>query len=505
MMIGNRITSGRNITRPLRRWAGAVAAVLALGAPGTTSRAANRQVEIVSQEPGVTPFIEMITVNMDHPANLKSYQFTVHPKKGSLTRAISAQYSTAALQRRGFLNLDSQVVTLPVYGLYQDRLNKVTLTFRFANGGSQTDTLSIQTGPFTGAAALKVAQARTADTKLSYDFFLLKNYDTPASPLIIDTDGELRWAGTSGDPAGSEASAFYQNGVYIGAGTSLLRMELDGAVTLNHDLSDAGVTAFHHNIDPGRDGLVLDVTIPWAVESVNLEVDASGNVLRQWNLGTILAAAMTAGGDDPAGFVQDPKLGDWFHNNCTTYRASDNTLLVSSRENFVVALDYDSGAVKWILGDSTKHWYEYPSLRKYALALAPGTLAPIGQHALSIVSDHLLLFDDGDQSVNQFPTGISRTYSAPREYEIDTAQHLATEVWNYPNGESIYSPICSSVYQDAPENYLIDYTTAGPYLYTEILGLDHGKPVFNYQFAVTDYCSAGWNADILHLEDLVFP
>ena len=171
--------------------------------------------------------------------------------------------------------------------------------------------------------------------------------------------------------------------MYIGVGTSLLRMELDGAVTLSHDLSGVGVVGFHHNIDPGRDGLILDVTTPWAFESVNVEVDANGNPLRQWNLGMILALAMTFGGDDPSGFIQDPTLGDWFHNNCTAYRASDNSLLVSSRENFVIALDYDSGAVKWILGDSSKHWYEYPSLRKYALQLAPGTLAPIGQHALS--------------------------------------------------------------------------------------------------------------------------
>ena len=64
---------------------------------------------------------------------------------------------------------------------------------------------------------------------------------------------------------------------------------------------------------------------------------------------------MIAGGDDPSGFVFDSVLGDWFHNNCTAYRAEDNTLLVSSRENFVIALDYDSDAIKWILGDSTKH------------------------------------------------------------------------------------------------------------------------------------------------------
>ena len=68
------------------------------------------------------------------------------------------------------------------------------------------------------------------------------------------------------------------------------------------------------------------------------------------------------------------------------------------------------------------------------------------------MNGQLLLFDDGYQSLYQVPTGISRTYSAPREYEIDTGPGVATEVWNYPNGESIYSPICSSVYQDSPGN-----------------------------------------------------
>ena len=56
----------------------------------------------------------MITATMANPTHLKSYQFTVQPKEGSLTRAISTTYSSNALQTRGFLNLDSQVVTLPV-------------------------------------------------------------------------------------------------------------------------------------------------------------------------------------------------------------------------------------------------------------------------------------------------------------------------------------------------------------------------------------------------------
>ena len=63
---------------------------------------------------------------------------------------------------------------------------------------------------------------------------------------------------------------------------------------------------------------------------------------------------------------------DWFHNNSVTYRASDDSLIVSSRENFVIALDYASGAIKWILGDKTKAWFQYPSLSQFALTVPAG-------------------------------------------------------------------------------------------------------------------------------------
>ena len=79
---------------------------------------------------------------------------------------------------------------------------------------------------------------------------------------------------------------------------------------------------------------------------------------------------MIAGGDDPSLFVY-PAPTDWFHNNATAYRSSDDSLIVSSRENFVIALDYDSGNIKWILGDPTKRWYVFfPSLRAFALTLS---------------------------------------------------------------------------------------------------------------------------------------
>ncbi len=257
-----------------------------------------------------------------------------------------------------------------------------------------------------------------------------------------------------------------------------------------------------YNIDPGREGMILDVDTVDQTESVDLEIDAAGNVLRTWNLAEIISAAMVAGGDDPREFVHPAPI-DWFHNNACAYRSSDNSLIVSSRENFVIAIDYDSGNIKWILGDPTKHWYEFPSLRQFSLTLGPNTLPPIGQHAVSMPGDQLLLFDDGAGSNYQQPPGETRTYSAPRKYHIDLGSFEATEIWHYYADPSVYSPFCSSVYEDAPDNYLIDYTLAGPFIYTGIVGLDAlGNVAFNYQYDELNFCGTAWNAIQIHWENL---
>ena len=85
----------------------------------------------------------------------------------------------------------------------------------------------------------------------------------------------------------------------------------------------------------------------------------------------------------------------------------------------------------------------------------------------------------------------------------------ATEVWNYPQDETVSSPFCGSVYEDAPLNYLVDYPLVGgadanpPY--AQLLGLDAaGEKVFYYQY-VTYVCNTAFNSIPLHLESTSFP
>ena len=55
------------------------------------------------------------------------------------------------------------------------------------------------------------------------------------------------------------------------------------------------------------------------------------------------------------------------------------------------------------------------------------------------------------------PREEQRGYGSPRKYAVDLNAKIATEVWNFAVGQSIVCPYCSSVYEDAPKNYLLDY------------------------------------------------
>ena len=457
---------------------------------------------VTSYAPGATPFISFVRLNVSELANFKAAEFQIAPKTGSATRPVDVRYSRRYLQRRHYLDAKHSVLTVPVFGLYAGRANRVTITLTFRDGTTRVSPLNIQTAAYDGGTYSNpdVVQARLAGTPLSYDFIMLKSYADPTTPIVIDTDGEIRWVGTAG--VSSQPSAFFADAFYLTSGASLLRTDLDGVTTTVADYGSIGVTGFHHNIDPGKTGMILDADTTTQTESVNIEVDTDGNLLKTWNLADIISAAMIAGGDDPSSFVKSQPI-DWFHNNATAYRRSDNSLIVSSRENFVIALDYDSGTIKWILGDPTKHWYQFSSLRAFALTLGPDTLPPIGQHAVSMPDDKLLLFDDGAPSNYQMPPGETRAYSAPRKYELDLASHTATEIFHYLPEPSIYSPFCSSVYEDAPDNYLINYTLGGPYIFTGIVGLDaDGNKAFDYRYSELSFCGTAWNAFILHWENL---
>jgi arylsulfate sulfotransferase len=486
---------------------GAVFMVLTHLADAT--QADDTTITITGHTAGATPFISKLTLEVSNTTVLKSIQFTIDPKPGSVTRPLSGTYANDYLRDRGFEHPPE--IILPVYGLYDGYTNIVRLTYRFLDGSSKRTVTSVTTAPFDdqgcGYDTPTKLQPRTNSTLLSYDYVMVKGSCSNFTPAIIDTDGALRWVGTAG--FASISATFFDNAAYLTHGARLYRIDLDGTVTMVGDYSNLGVTFFHHNIDRGKVGIILDAHTTSFEGCVNIEVDASGNVLNTWNLADIISAAMRAGGDDPSRFVY-PTPNDWFHNNSVAYNRADNSLIVSSRENFLICIDYETGAIRWILGDPTKKWYQFPSLRRYALALAPGSRPPIGQHAISVTYDqNILVFDNGQNSWFHVPKGEERGYSSPRKYKLDLNAKTATEVWNFELGQSLWCPVCSSVYEDAPHNYFIDYTfivSGQAPLSVQFIGVNAAdQTIFRYKYAGLPQCLVAFNAIPIHLENTKFP
>ncbi|MEO7723887.1 MAG: aryl-sulfate sulfotransferase, partial [Chthoniobacterales bacterium] len=470
------------------------------------SQADDVVISIDQQTAGATPFLSQITLLVSDTAAIRQIKFTIASRAGSVTRPLSATYSQSYLAGRG--DIVNGKIFLPVYGLYDGYTNSVTLTYSFNDGSARAEVTTITTATYDDPCGYKtptVLQSRSTDLSLSYDYFLVKGACSFDSPAILDSDGALRWVGTAGLKFYS--LAFLDNSIYIANGSLLYRNDLDGTVTQLGDFASAGVLDFHHNVDRGKAGLLFEADTEAYLETVIMEILPDGKLLKTWNMADIISAAMVAGGDDPSKFVFGAP-DDWFHSNAATYNRADDTLIVSSREDFVIGLDYESGAIKWILGDPEKAWYLFPSLRQYALILSPGSLPPIGQHAVSITYDQgLLLLDNGATSLFQQPPGPSRTYSSPRKYRLDLVNRTATEVWNYPMDQTIFASYCGSVYEDAPLNFLIDYAyiPRGNAIFARLVGLDPaGSKVFDYEYQ-TAGCLQAFNAVPLHLENTSFP
>lgn len=441
-----------------------------------------------------------------------SVEYTIAPKPGSVSKPVHVEYSIAALLARGYVTSKGSM-TVPVFGLYAGYDNDVSVLVHMQSNSTIPFDVTITTAPYvdTGGVYSKptVQTARAPGSDLGFDFIFIKS--ALGAPVIIDTDAQIRWV----VPASftSSSSTLVGDQFVIGDGTQPVvhRISLDGTQTQAPLPSGAfGYTDFNHDIEAGKSGLLAEVDAAISgvpqVESNVIEMTASPSnlVINHWDLGAILSAYMSSHGDDPSLFVR-PGI-DWFHSNSAIYDPSDDSLIVSSRENFVIKLDYKSGNILWILGDPTKYWYTFPSLRAKALTLAAGGLYPIGQHALSITSDGLLmLFNDGEGSLNQpagEPAGQTRTYSAVSAYSIDPMSMTAQDVWDYDAGQTIYSAICSSAYEATGQSLLVDYAYAANGNEALLVGLNaNHETVFSFAYTNTG-CLTSWNAQPVALDDL---
>src|SRR5436190_22608505 len=241
-------------------------------------------IRITGYTAGVTPFNGKLGLQVSNTNVLKSIEFTVTPRPGSITRPLSRTSSNGYLVGRGFEQ--PPAVTLPLYGLYPGYTNTVRLTYSFVDGSSKQGNTTIRTATFDdqgcGYNNPTKIQPRTNSTELSYDYIFDRSACGTFSPVILDSDGALRWVSPLPTLSALFASStFFDNAVYLTQTSQLFRVELDGAVELLADYSNIGVVNLHHNIDVGKTGLLIEPDTTSYYESKILEINSSdGTVLK---------------------------------------------------------------------------------------------------------------------------------------------------------------------------------------------------------------------------------
>ena len=140
-----------------------------------------------------SPFIRFLLLDGFDRSSVTKLQYTVAPKPGSVSKPVHVEYSISALAARGYVGTNSLI--LPVFGLYAGYANQVSVELEGDVGGLIPRQFIIQTAEYVDPSGIysqpNVVTPRAPGSTLGFDFMFIKS--GLGSPVIVDTDGEIRW------------------------------------------------------------------------------------------------------------------------------------------------------------------------------------------------------------------------------------------------------------------------------------------------------------------------
>lgn len=355
---------------------------------------------------------------------------------------------------------------IPIYGLYADFLNTVTLSVTTASGQKTETTVSIQTDAIDPTSiGNAIIQTDLEDAEHTSDglTFLYSH------KFAFDAHGDIRWVNDTWSIP-SAVLYGYEDGTYItfcGAyleGDTLMMERNFLGKFLRVWYSPYGV---HHDITQGENGnLLVTGSHGASEEDLVYELDANtGEVVHSLDLKTVLPrsserlnAAFKAQNILSASWGMSS--ADWFHLNAIVWDGSD-VILSGRHSSAVVKMAWPSGEIKWILASP----FGWPTMfQKYLLTPAEGQTDfewPYWQHSPMLLPDQdnnldttdLLLFDNGcvrfgeaDVRKKLLTGDLSsiQSYSRLVQYRINEKDRTIEQIWQYgkERGEELYSDRC---------------------------------------------------------------
>ena len=347
---------------------------------------------------------------------------------------------------------------LPIYGLYADKENKVTIEYE-ENDEKITKEVTIKTDKLPDNIAIPTEVEADKD-KLTNDLYFF----TPSSSgytCAYDVNGDIRWYFTNyalwkidrlenGHLLVSTErlinSPYYMTGMY--------EMDLLGKIYTEYSLPGG----YHHDYYEMENGNLLVSSDDFnnesgTVEDYIVELDReTGEIVKTFDLKDVL--------NMKDGKSENWTSYDWFHNNSVWYDKKTNSITLSGRhQDAVINIDYDTGELNWIIGDPTNWSKEY---QKYFFE-------PIGdgefewqwsQHAAMITPEgYVFILDNGNNKskIKEEYVSAEDSYTRGVMYKIDTDKMTIEQVWEYgkERGSEFYSPYISDVDYLDKDHYIV--------------------------------------------------
>ena len=346
---------------------------------------------------------------------------------------------------------------LPIYGLYADTVNHVKIEYE-EDGNLVSKVIDIQT------------EALPDDMIIPEDVYANKEklgnelyFYTPSSSgytCAYDVNGDVRWYFSNyalwkidrlenGHLLVSTErlinSPYYMTGLY--------EMDLLGKIYTEYSLEGG----YHHDYYEMPNGNLLVSSDDFnnedgTVEDYIVELDReTGEEVKHFDLKNILPME--------EGKSENWSSYDWFHNNSVWYDEATNSITLSGRhQDAVVNIDYETGELNWIIGDSTNWSEEY---QKYFFT-------PVGddfewqwsQHAAMITPEgYVFILDNGNNKskIKDEYVPAEDSYTRGVMYKIDTDNMTIEQVWEYgkERGSEFYSPYISDVDYLEENHYIV--------------------------------------------------
>lgn len=366
-------------------------------------------------------------------------------------------------------------------------------------------------------------------------------WDYESYVWIVDTNGDVRWylnvdkfRDTNDIRKKGNLMGFDQakdGAILWGSSQSYYKYDLMGREIFNRPLPKSYIDFSHHMEETTKGNYLMRVASAdykrsddknvRTVRDVIVELDKEGNVIDEWKLFEILdpyrdnnllamdqgavclnidasKAGHTAskeemeGPNSPFGDVTGVGAGrNWAHVNSVNYDPSDDSIIISSRNQSATIKIGRDKKVKWILGSAEGWGKEFTSKLLTPIdakgnkidcgptgSKCPGYENPKGgfdwtwtQHTSYVINEkskpgkiHVSVFDNGDSRGMEQPAMISMKYSRAVEYVVDEKNMTVQQVWEFgkERGFAWFSPITSvTEYQPKTDTMMVYSATAG--------------------------------------------